>query len=244
VVGTCPSDLFLPSTTSCRAPAGVCDAEETCTGSSATCPPDAFEPNTTECRASSGPVCDPAEFCTGSSDDCPPDAFGRNSSVGFTARGAKSGGSVTTMSWTGEVEPGPYNVYRGAKRAGDDWVYNQGCVLPNTTSQSVNDPAVPQTMMTYYYLVTRVRPPCDESSLGEDSDSNERPNDNPCLSPGDDTDGDGVVDYQDNCYLFYNPLQIDVDNDSYGDDCDNCPTVSNRNQADADNDNVGDACEN
>jgi hypothetical protein len=156
---------------------------------------------------------------------------------------ASKNGTAATVSWTDEIEPGPFNVYRGSKRAGEEWDYNHGCVLVNTTSESVTDPNVPDPTMIYYYLVSRVRAPCDESSLGEDSNTLERPNDNPCPSPGDDTDSDGVVDYDDNCVLVYNPLQIDVDNDSHGDDCDNCPTVSNRTQADSDNDGVGDACE-
>ena len=55
----------------CRASAGVCDLEESCTGSSADCPADGNN-LTTECRASAG-VCDLAEFCSNASDACPPD---------------------------------------------------------------------------------------------------------------------------------------------------------------------------
>lgn len=36
----------------------------------------------------------------------------------------------------------------------------------------------------------------------------------------DDKDKDGVKDYQDSCYLTYNPLQKDLDNDGIGDVCD------------------------
>src|SRR5439155_1620455 len=57
----------------CRAAAGVCDVDETCTGTSTACPANAFEPSTTVCRASAG-ECDPAEHCTGSSATCPGDA--------------------------------------------------------------------------------------------------------------------------------------------------------------------------
>jgi hypothetical protein len=240
---TCPPDEFVPETAECRASAGDCDLAEFCTGSGAACPSDAFEPPTTECRASTGAVCDPGEFCTGSTAECPPDAFGRNASVGFTLQASRNG-NAATISWTDEVEPGPFNVYRGSKRAGDPWEYNQGCVLTQTPAESVTDPATPDPTMTYYYLITRVRPPCSESSLGEDSGAVERPNDNPCPDPGDDTDGDGVIDYNDNCYTVYNPLQNDIDNDSYGDECDNCPTVSNRTQTDTDDDGYGDACDN
>ncbi len=38
-----------------------------------------------------------------------------------------------------------------------------------------------------------------------------------------DSDGDGIPDSQDNCYLIYNPFQEDNDNDGVGDVCDACP---------------------
>src|SRR5206468_2352076 len=52
--------------TVCRAAAGVCDVDETCTSTSTHCPANASEPSPTVCRASAG-ECDPAEHCTGSS---------------------------------------------------------------------------------------------------------------------------------------------------------------------------------
>src|SRR5207244_2696427 len=57
----------------CRAAAGVCDVDETCTGSSTVCPADGFQSSSTVCRASAG-ECDPAEHCTGTSASCPADA--------------------------------------------------------------------------------------------------------------------------------------------------------------------------
>jgi hypothetical protein len=65
---------FSPSTTICRASAGVCDVAESCTGSNVNCPTDVFQPSTTICRASAG-VCDVAESCTGTSAACPTDVF-------------------------------------------------------------------------------------------------------------------------------------------------------------------------
>src|SRR5439155_1473473 len=59
--------------TICRASAGLCDAAESCTGTSTTCPADGFQPPTVECRASAG-ECDAQETCTGTGADCPPDA--------------------------------------------------------------------------------------------------------------------------------------------------------------------------
>ena len=57
-----------------------------------------------------------------------------------------------------------------------------------------------------------------------------------------DTDGDGVVDTEDNCPAVFNPSQEDIDGDGIGDSCDNCLSVSNLSQADTDSDGVGDAC--
>src|SRR5438445_2381351 len=54
--------------TVCRAVAGVCDIQETCTGSSPTCPADAK--SAALCRASAG-ICDVAENCDGGRDHCP-----------------------------------------------------------------------------------------------------------------------------------------------------------------------------
>ena len=68
----CPGDVFEPSTTECRASAGVCDVADNCTGSAAACPADAVEPSTTECRAQAG-FCDIEENCDGTAVTCPAD---------------------------------------------------------------------------------------------------------------------------------------------------------------------------
>ncbi len=68
-------DGFLAGTTICRAKTGVCDLEESCSGTDGGCPADAVEAggNSVECRASDGSLCDPAEFCDGTNKDCPGD---------------------------------------------------------------------------------------------------------------------------------------------------------------------------
>jgi RHS repeat-associated protein len=65
------------SGTVCRAPAGPCDAPETCTGASATCPGDGLLSSSTICRQAAS-QCDAAETCTGSSAGCPADALKPN----------------------------------------------------------------------------------------------------------------------------------------------------------------------
>ena len=62
---------FRASGAVCRPEAGVCDVQETCSGSSGACPADGK--STAECRASGG-VCDLAENCDGLNNDCPADA--------------------------------------------------------------------------------------------------------------------------------------------------------------------------
>lgn len=77
-----------------------------------------------------------------------------------------------------------------------------------------------------------------------------------------DSDGDGLLDSDDNCPLVMNPDQADIDEDGTGDECDlindllpdedddsvpdeddNCPSIPNEDQTDQDLDGVGDACE-
>ncbi len=58
-----------------------------------------------------------------------------------------------------------------------------------------------------------------------------------------DRDGDGHVDWQDNCHQVYNPDQLNQDSDFFGDACDNCPTITNGNQLDSDEDGIGNACD-
>jgi len=64
-----------------------------------------------------------------------------------------------------------------------------------------------------------------------------------CGVPDTDSDGDGVLNCNDNCPYIYNPDQKDTDHDGIGDACDNCPTVANPDQMDSDHDGFGDVCD-
>ncbi len=68
--GTC--DAMASSGDTCRLRSGLCDAEETCSGSSLACPPDLLAVAGSVCRQSLG-ACDQAETCDGVSNDCPAD---------------------------------------------------------------------------------------------------------------------------------------------------------------------------
>ncbi len=63
------------------------------------------------------------------------------------------------------------------------------------------------------------------------------------LSYTDDTDGDGIPDYADNCWLVPNSDQADMDGDGIGDACDNCAGIANPEQADTNGNGVGDLCD-
>jgi len=78
---------------------------------------------------------------------------------------------------------------------------------------------------------------------------------------GPDSDGDTIIDDQDNCPTISNSYQHDSDNDGLGNECDNdpfdsdkdedgygdyldnCPDTYNPDQLNIDNDNYGDACD-
>jgi len=83
--------------TVCRASAGICDAQETCTGSSTSCPPDGFASLQTICRAASG-ACDAAENCSGFSATCPADTFLGTTTVCRSASGVCDAAEVCSGS--------------------------------------------------------------------------------------------------------------------------------------------------
>ena len=58
-----------------------------------------------------------------------------------------------------------------------------------------------------------------------------------------DTDGDGILDEDDNCPDTRNSGQADRDKDGVGNRCDNCATIFNPNQEDWDGDQMGDICD-
>ena len=91
-----------------------------------------------------------------------------------------------------------------------------GCAESTLESTSMDDADEPSTT---------VPQPADENSTWWDSD------------------GDGVVDRQDNCKFAQNPGQEDSDRDSVGDACDNCRNVANVTQSDVDGNGIGDDCQ-
>lgn len=95
--------------TVCRAAAGPCDVEDTCSGSSTTCPDVKLGSGAT-CRPSTGP-CDVAETCNGSAVTCPDDAFEPASKV---CRTAVAGGCDVAETCTGTTAACPNDAFAPA----------------------------------------------------------------------------------------------------------------------------------
>lgn len=77
--GVC-TDVYLPSTSECRAIQGDCDEPEFCTESSDDCPLDQWSPPTKVCRPAEGD-CDATETCSGYGINCPPNTVLPNTFV-------------------------------------------------------------------------------------------------------------------------------------------------------------------
>jgi hypothetical protein len=58
-----------------------------------------------------------------------------------------------------------------------------------------------------------------------------------------DSDGDLIPDFNDNCPTVANTDQDDFDEDGIGNACDNCPFIENPEQSNSDDDAYGDACD-
>ncbi|HJX63644.1 MAG TPA: hypothetical protein VJ860_06790 [Polyangia bacterium] len=106
----------MPSSTVCRAAAGVCDVAENCTGTAAACPPDVLASASTVCRVSTG-ACHPAETCTGGSPTCPTDVT-TGAPPAPSGLAAMSGDGQVTLTWTGSSGASGYNVKRGTTSGG------------------------------------------------------------------------------------------------------------------------------
>jgi hypothetical protein len=89
--GACTHPAGNPGSV-CRAAAGTCDVEETCTGSSTNCPTDVKRPSSYVCRVQNG-NCDVAENCNGGN-NCPSDGYSPST---LTCRAASCSGGIATL---------------------------------------------------------------------------------------------------------------------------------------------------
>jgi hypothetical protein len=113
-------DVFLPSSTVCRASAGQCDVEEQCPGTSGACPADGFASSSVHCTGTSqGALCDndAADHCTGTSPTACVDAF---KAAGVTCRAA-AGQCDVAESCTGSSANCPADAKKPAGAACDSF---------------------------------------------------------------------------------------------------------------------------
>jgi hypothetical protein len=165
---TCQGGVCTGSPVVC-APLDQCHTAGTCSPATGLCSNPAA-PDGTSCddgnACTTGTTCT-AGVCGGGSIVLPPPV---NDTLSFDAGG-------TTLSWNDP--PGNWNVYRGSRAEGAAWSFNQVCFDPNNTTSSTLDASSPPLGDAFFYLVTR-RNACGESSLGNDSSGNQRPNPAPC----------------------------------------------------------------
>jgi hypothetical protein len=150
------------------APSDACHVAGTCDVQSGLC---SNPPGNDGVSCDDGNACTAGTTCSGGAcaGGTPVSSAPINDSVAFQADG-------TTLSWSDP--PGDYNVYRGLRT--NPWTYDQVCLQSHVASGSINDattPAAPGEI--FFYLITRVTA-CGESTPGNDSGGNPRPNPAPC----------------------------------------------------------------
>src|SRR6266705_3424246 len=162
--------------------------------------------------------------------------------VGSTLTAAPTGPTVAWR-WLRVPQANLFNVYRGTLGS-VPFTWNHTCLESGSTDRASQDTANPPVGTAFYYLVSGVNG-CAEGCLGSTAPPGacEIPNTSPCAIVPLDSDGDSIMNIDDNCPLTANPSQTDQDRDGVGDACDNCPSVANADQADTDGDGLGDVCQ-
>jgi hypothetical protein len=247
-----------PGTTACLASALVCVGDrgpgaERCNGLDDDCdgsvdePEDADGDGITNCSDNCEEAYNPTQAnqdgdAYGDACDCAPSdpTNAAPAELGDSVRVSRVSGTVK-VAWTAETAPGPFRIYRGWRKPGIEWSYDQECTGPSVAAEEWTETMEPLHGSVFFYLVAREG--CGESVLGRDGGGNPVPIPDPCPGTGTDEDGDGTEESIDTCPGYHNPSQADADLDTHGDPCDNCPATANADQADLDGDGLGDACD-
>ncbi len=175
--------------------------------------------------------------------DCAPFVSSIQTPPGPVGPTLRVGAGATSITWAKINQANVFNVYRGSLN-GTVFAYNQACLESASPDRAAQDASNPPVGTAYYYLVSGVNS-CAEGCLGlvGPPGACEIPNPSPCSATLADTDGDTVLDINDNCPLVANASQADQDRDGVGDACDNCVALANPDQIDADANGVGDLCQ-
>jgi MYXO-CTERM domain-containing protein len=263
----CPPDIFQMNGTPCN-DGDVCTQSDTCqagacsSGSPVVCPmPDQCH-NAGTCNPGSGmcsnpiktngSVCNDGDACT-QSDTCQAGACSGNNPV-VCPMPDQCHNAGTCNSGTGLCS-NPIKTNGSVCNDGDACTQSDTC---QTGACSGGNPVVCPMPDQCHELGV-----CDPL-LGSCSNPEKAPGtpcaDGLCDADGvcvpSDSDGDGILDAEDNCPFFFNMDQVDTDHDGAGDGCDtdddgddiddasdNCPLVANEVDTDTDGDGDGDACD-
>jgi hypothetical protein len=146
-----------------------------------------------------------------------------------------------SFTFTPIAQANVHQVYRGSATTGPTYLTNIACRTAEITTYGFNEPENPPRGVIFYYLIAGTNR-CGEGTIGLTSAGQPRPISVACTPQGLNSDGDPVLDIDDNCPRLANPTQADRDHDGRGDACDNCPDVANPGQEDSDGNGTGDAC--
>ncbi|HEV8335120.1 MAG TPA: putative metal-binding motif-containing protein [Candidatus Polarisedimenticolia bacterium] len=143
------------------------------------------------------------------------------------------------LSWPRIPQSNVYNVYSGLIQ--NPFNYGAACFAAEVPglSTSINLPPSPASGVGFYYLVGGVNG-CGNGPIHLLPTVNPAP---ACAAQNHDTDGDTVLDLNDNCPALANPGQEDPEHDTVGTACDNCPALYNPAQTDVNANSLGDDCE-
>lgn len=177
--------------------------------------------------------------------DCAPLTIGVSAPVGDIGGTLRLGPAKNRLKWQDIPSSHVFNIYRAKVSTATPFTftYAHACYRPEVAGTVYLDPAstVSHGQMIFYLVAGKNS--CGEGTLGSDSFGASRPNVTPCQPLGLDTDGDGVLDVDDNCVLTSNASQLDADSDTAGNSCDNCLSVPNIDQLDYDVDGQGNPCD-
>ncbi|PYQ12369.1 MAG: hypothetical protein DMH00_06365 [Acidobacteria bacterium] len=142
------------------------------------------------------------------------------------------------LSWMHVPQANVYDVYSGTITT--PFTFGPACLITEVPGLSASIAGSnPPVGSAYYYLVGGVNT-CGSGPIH--SFSTVFPP-STCPPLGAQTDGDGILDINDNCPTVYNVNQADSDHDTVGTACDDCPSLYNPSQLDVNANGVGDDCE-